>query len=99
FWLGWLVFAGCALCDAAAQVRRRPTVRLPGLGWMQAATGPLIAAVALLVTAAPGIAMAAEPSGVEMASHAVTASAASASAPATAAPASTTADAVPLYTV
>jgi hypothetical protein len=99
FWLGWLVFAGCALCDAAAQVRRRPTVRLPGLGWMQAATGPLIAAVALLVTAAPGIAMATEPSGVEMASHAVTASATAAPAPATAAPAAHTASAVPLYTV
>jgi len=75
FWLGWLVFAGCALLDIAAQARRRPTVRLPGLGWMQAATGPLIAAVALLVTAAPGMAAVAEPGNIGLSPHSVTATA------------------------
>ncbi|MCL9793856.1 LysM peptidoglycan-binding domain-containing protein [Frankia sp. AgKG'84/4] len=75
FWLGWLVFAGCALLDVMAQARRRPTVRLPGLGWMQAATGPLIATVALLVTAAPGMAAAAGPGNIGLSAHPVTVSA------------------------
>lgn len=57
-WVGWVVFAGCTLLDIAAQLRHRPTRPLPGLGWMQAATGPLVAAVVLLLVSAPGVALA-----------------------------------------
>ncbi|WP_018505858.1 LysM peptidoglycan-binding domain-containing protein [Parafrankia discariae] len=98
-WVGWVVFAGCALLDVAAQLRHRPTRSLPGLGWMQAATGPLVAAVVLLLLSAPGVALADSAIPGALASPAVAVSAAAIPAQTTVAPAPPAATAADLYVV
>src|SRR5579884_2220683 len=60
--LGWAAWAGFALAVAVelpGQIRRRPTVRLPALGWAQRGAAALLAAVFLAVSA-PALSLAAQ---------------------------------------
>src|SRR3954452_4679083 len=58
-WLGWATFALAVVLEIPAQLRRVPSVRLPGLGVQQSLAGTLVAAV-LAVVLLPGAAHASE---------------------------------------
>ncbi|MHB8449096.1 MAG: BTAD domain-containing putative transcriptional regulator [Mycobacteriales bacterium] len=52
-WAGWAVFTASVAVEAAAQMRRRAAVRLPGCAMSQHLAGALVAAVAVLLITAP----------------------------------------------
>lgn len=57
-WAAWACFLLAVIVEIPAQIRRRPTVHLPALGWAQRGAGTLIASV-FLAFAAPVVALAA----------------------------------------
>ncbi|HKT00087.1 MAG TPA: peptidoglycan-binding protein, partial [Rugosimonospora sp.] len=57
-WAAWAVFSLAVLVEVPAAIRRRPALRLPGLGLPQRVAANLIAAVALMLHA-PAMASAA----------------------------------------
>lgn len=104
--LGWAAWAGFALAVAVelpGQIRRRPTVRLPALGWAQRGAAALLTALFLAVSA-PALSLAAQ-TGAPAATPAAAAlalpatAAPTAAAPDAPAPAAAAAGAHTLYTV
>ena len=57
-WLGWAAFAISVLVEIPARLSGRAAIRLPGLGWSQKTAAGLLSGIALLLTAAPGVATA-----------------------------------------
>lgn len=57
-WAAWTCFLLAVIVEIPAQVRRRPTINLPALGWAQRGAGTLIASI-FLAFAAPVVALAA----------------------------------------
>lgn len=53
-WIGWATFALAVLVEIPAQLRGRPTPRLPALGLQQRTAGLLIASIVALISA-PGL--------------------------------------------
>ncbi|MCG7522877.1 LysM peptidoglycan-binding domain-containing protein [Streptomyces sp. OfavH-34-F] len=76
-WISWATFALCTLLEIPAQLRGRPTLRLPALGFQQRMAGALVSGVLILLPI--GTAMAAPVSAAPAVTHAPTA----ATAPAT----------------
>ncbi|WP_153469910.1 LysM peptidoglycan-binding domain-containing protein [Streptomyces kaniharaensis] len=85
-WIGWATFALSTLLEIPAQLRGRPTLRLPALGFQQRMAGALVSGVLVLLPV--GTAMAAPASAAPVVTHSPTA----VTAPATV-QAATTADA------
>ncbi|WP_328341335.1 LysM peptidoglycan-binding domain-containing protein [Micromonospora sp. NBC_00421] len=52
-WFGWATFAFSVLVEVGAQVTRRQTPRLPGMGRQQRAAAALLGSVALIIAASP----------------------------------------------
>ncbi|MEU1752336.1 LysM peptidoglycan-binding domain-containing protein [Micromonospora matsumotoense] len=52
-WFGWATFAFSVLVELGAQVTRRQTPRLPGMGRQQRAAAALLGSVALIIAASP----------------------------------------------
>ncbi|MBS2547722.1 LysM peptidoglycan-binding domain-containing protein [Catenulispora sp. NL8] len=55
-WLGWAAFAVSVLIEIPARLSGRAAIRVPGLGWSQKTAAGLLSGIALLLTAAPGLA-------------------------------------------
>lgn len=49
--LGWASFAVSVLVEIPAQLRRRPTIRIRGLGWSQSAAATLITSITVMLAA------------------------------------------------
>ncbi|MEU1884418.1 LysM peptidoglycan-binding domain-containing protein [Micromonospora sp. WMMD987] len=58
-WFGWATFAFSVLVELGAQVTRRQTPRLPGMGRQQRAAAALLGSVALIIAASPAASAAA----------------------------------------
>ncbi|MEU7615152.1 LysM peptidoglycan-binding domain-containing protein [Micromonospora rifamycinica] len=58
-WFGWATFAFSVLVELGAQVARRQTPRLPGMGRQQRAAAALLGSVALIIAASPAASAAA----------------------------------------
>ena len=69
-WAGWAYFAASLVVEIAAQVRRVPTPRLPGLNGGQVAAAGLVSTAALVFAAPAAFAAAPAPAG-EMSAPAV----------------------------
>lgn len=82
-WISWATFALSTLLEIPAQLRGRPTLRLPALGFQQRMAGVLVSAVLVLLPI--GTAMAAPASAAPAVTHAPTAATAPASVKAAAA--------------
>ncbi|MHC3392401.1 LysM peptidoglycan-binding domain-containing protein [Streptomyces lavendulocolor] len=70
-WIGWFTFALSTLLEVPAQLRGRPTLRLPALGLQQRMAGALVSAVLVLLPV--GTAMAAPASAAPVVTHSPTA--------------------------
>ncbi|WFE63341.1 LysM peptidoglycan-binding domain-containing protein [Micromonospora sp. WMMD714] len=58
-WFGWATFAFSVLVELGAQVTRRQTPRLPGMGRQQRAAAALLGSIALIIAASPAASAAA----------------------------------------
>ncbi|MEU6405343.1 LysM peptidoglycan-binding domain-containing protein [Streptomyces sp. NPDC046985] len=83
-WISWATFALCTLLEIPAQLRGRPTLRLPALGFQQRMAGALVSGVLVLLPIGTA-AMAAPASAAPAVTRAPTAATAPASVKATAA--------------
>jgi len=70
-WIGWATFALSTLLEIPAQLRGRPTLRLPALGFQQRMAGALVSGVLVLLPV--GTAMAAPASAAPVVTHSPTA--------------------------
>ncbi|MGY3677341.1 LysM repeat protein/DNA-binding SARP family transcriptional activator [Streptomyces sp. TE33382] len=70
-WIGWFTFALSTLLEIPAQLRGRPTLRLPALGLQQRMAGALVSSVLVLLPV--GTAMAAPASAAPVVTHSPTA--------------------------
>ncbi|MFI6112775.1 LysM peptidoglycan-binding domain-containing protein [Kitasatospora sp. NPDC051164] len=70
-WIGWATFALSTLLEIPAQLRGRPTLRLPALGFQQRMAGALVSSVLVLLPV--GTAMAAPASAAPVVTHSPTA--------------------------